>query len=349
MLSGSRCGRIVLIGFLAALAWCPAARGQGLILPGAGPINLSMAGASTAAAVDVGGSYWNPAIISGLPRSEMLLSSQFLLPSIHLDTSLPAGSVGGVFPRSNQYGSSRSDGGVGAVPTAILAFRLDDNSPWTFSLGSQFLAGGGVNFPGSAGTPVLSPHQPPKSFGFGPIYSNTTIGLSSVIASRQVTDRLAVAAGPMIAVESVSLAPAVFAAPVNGFVSGGYPTFPAAYQARPFWGGGFQLGLLYELSQDWNLGFSYKSPIWQERWGFNSATSTGGPNRIGVQASLPEILSWGVAYKGFARTLIDLDLRYLDYANTSLFGTAAPRAAPGWAGRASSPWRWASSIRRRTA
>ncbi len=325
--------RLALLGLLASLFLSLSlpveALGQGLVLPGAGPINLSMAGASTASAVDVGGSYWNPAIISALPRSEMLLSSQFLLPSIHLDSSLPAGSVGGFYPPTNRYGTSRSDGGVGAVPTAIISFRLSDDSPWTFAMGSQYLAGGGVNFPGSSANPIVSPHDPPRSFGFGPIYSNAAIGLSSIIASRRVTDRLAIAAGPLIAIESVSLNPASFAAPVNGILKGGYPTFPAGFQSRPFWGGGFQLGLFYELNENWNLGFSYKSPIWQERWGYNSTTATGAPNRIGIQASLPEIISWGVAYKGFERTIIDVDLRYMDYANTDLFGTAAPPKGNG--------------------
>ena len=288
-----------------------------------------MAGASTATAVDVGGSYWNPATISGLPRSEFLLGSQFVLPSIHLQSSLPAGSIGGLFPATSRRGTSRSDGGVGAVPSAIVAFRLDDDSPWTFGLGSQYLVGGSVNFPGSTGTPILSPHDPPRYFGVGPIYGNLAVGLSSIIASRQVTDRLAIAAGPLIAVETLTSSPAGFASPVNPILTGGYPTFPAAYQQRPFWGGGFQLGLFYELNDDWNLGFSYKSPIWQERWGYNSATATGAPNRIGVQAGLPQILSWGVAYKGFQKTLLDVDLRYLDYANTPLFGDAPPPRGTG--------------------
>jgi long-chain fatty acid transport protein len=300
-----------------------------LVLPGAGPINLSMGGASTASTVDVGGSYWNPAIISGLPRSEMLLSSQFLLPSAHLQAALPAGAIGGLYPLTGRAGTSRSDSGVSAVPAAILAFRLDDDSPWTFALGSQYLVGGGINFPGSTGTPIVSPHDPPRYFGFGPIYANMAVGLSSVVASRKVTDRLALAAGPLIAVETMSADPAIFAPPINPFLTGGYPTFPPAFHQRPFWSGGFQVGLFYELNDDWNLGFSYKSPIWQERWGFNQATATGAPNRIGVQASLPEIFTWGVAYKGFERTLIDLDLRYLDYRNTDLFGTPAPPKGTG--------------------
>ena len=156
----------------------------------------------------------------------MLLSSQFLLPSVHLQSALPAGSVGGSFPPTTRYGTSRSDSGVGAVPTAILAFRLTDDSPWTFSLGSQYLIGGGVNFPGNSASPVVSPHDPPRSFGVGPIYSNLTVGLSSVIASRQVTDRLAIAAGPLIAVETMSADPATFSPPVNRFLRGATPLSP---------------------------------------------------------------------------------------------------------------------------
>ena len=46
--------------------------------------------------------------------------------------------------------------------------------------------------------------------------------------------------------------------------------------------------------------------------------------------SLPEIFSWGVAYKGLPKTLIDVDLRYIDYANTSLFGTKVVDGGLGW-------------------
>jgi long-chain fatty acid transport protein len=48
-----------------------------------------------------------------------------------------------------------------------------------------------------------------------------------------------------------------------------------------------------------------------------------------VNAGLPQIASWGVAYKGFERTLIDVDLRYLDYADTPLLGTPAPPQGTG--------------------
>src|SRR5271166_4689786 len=110
----------------------------------------------------------------------------------------------------------------------------------------------------------------------------------------------------------------------------GLPTFPAATNARPYWGAGFQLGLFYELNENWNLGFSYKSPIWQEKWDFNAATPNLVGRRIGIQASLPEMFSWGVAYKGIPKALFDVDLRYIDYANTSLFGTKIVDGGLGW-------------------
>ena len=104
------------------------------------------------------------------------------------------------------------------------------------------------------------------------------------------------------------------------FANPSVATFPAATNARQFWGGGFQLGTLFRVNEKWNLGFSYKSPVWQERWHYNASYPNLAPRRIGVQASLPEIFSWGVAYKGLPKTLIAVDLRYVDYANSELFG-----------------------------
>jgi long-chain fatty acid transport protein len=49
-----------------------------------------------------------------------------------------------------------------------------------------------------------------------------------------------------------------------------------------------------------------------------------------VQASIPEIFSWGVAYKGLERTLFDVDFRYFDYGNAALFGQSVASGGLGW-------------------
>jgi long-chain fatty acid transport protein len=302
--------------------------GQGVIAPTAGPINSAMAGASVAAPVDFGGSYWNPAILSGLPRNEFLLGTQLLIPSLHLTAKLPADAINGVFPPTNRYGVARSDSGVASNLATGVSFRLSDDSPTTFGIGVFGLVGGGVNYAGSLTTPILTPRQAPNFFGVGPIYAQTSFLAIMLTGSQQVTDRLAIGGGPMVLTGPVSFDPAFFApGPAD---STGLPTFPPATNGRPFWGAGFQIGLLYNLSDSWNLGFSYKSPIWQERYGFNSSFPDLAPRRIGIQAQIPEIFSWGVAYKGFEKALIDVDLRYFDYKNTTLYGTQPRNGGLGW-------------------
>ncbi len=274
--------------------------GQGVVVPSAGPINSAMAGASTAAPVDFGGSYWNPAIISALEDQEVLVGSALVFPSIHLQSGLAAGSVGGLFPPTNRYGEERSDSGVTAGLATGFSFRMAPDSPLTLGLGIFGLVGGGVNFAGSNTTPILTPRMPPNYFGVGPIFSSLSILAIQPMASLQLTDRLAVGGGPVITSGSMAFNPAFFAPGPKDAL--GLPTFPAATNSRPYWGAGFQVGLFYELSDNWNMGFSYKSPVWQEKWNFNAATPDLSERRIGVQATLPEIFSWGVAYKGLPKT-----------------------------------------------
>jgi long-chain fatty acid transport protein len=322
-----RPGLGIALGLILGLVAQPALA-QGLIAPSAGPINSAMAGASTAAPVDLGASYWNPAILSGLEKQEFLLGSGVGIPSIHMQSGLRAGSILRQFPPTNRFGEARSDGGVLSALATGAAFRLSDESPWTFGVGVFGFAGGGVNFAGSFTTPILTPKRPPGFFGVGPIYSNMGLLALAPMASLQVSDRLAIGGGPVVTSGTASFSPAFFAPGPRD--TEGLLSFPAATNARPFWGAGFQLGLFYTLNDSWNLGFSYKSPVWQERWSFNASTPDLAPRRIGVQATLPEILSWGVAYKGLPNTLIDVDLRYFDYANTALFGQKVIDGGLGW-------------------
>ena len=196
--------------WVALLSAISSAHGQGIIVPSAGPINSAMAGASTAAPVDFGGSYWNPAILSGLDSQEFLLGSALALPSIHLQSGLPADSIGGIFPQTGRYGESRSDSGVAAGLATGFSFRLTDDSPLTMGLGVFGLVGGGVNFAGSNQTPVL-PRQPPKYFGVGPIYSNMSLLGINPMASYQLTDKLAIGGGPIITTGTPSFNPGFFA------------------------------------------------------------------------------------------------------------------------------------------
>lgn len=304
------------------------AQGQGVIAPGAGPINRSMAGASTAAAFDFGSSYWNPATISFLERDEALIGTELIIPSMHYSSSLKAGSFGGLFPPQNRYGTSRSDSGVPTNIATGASFKFSPDSPLTMGILISGLVGGNVNFAGSQTTPTLGPRQPPNFFGVGPVYAN--LGLLSIkpMASYLLTEKLSVAFAPVITTGTAQFNPAFFApGPKDQF---GIPTFPVATNSRSFWGGGFELGTMYEVNQDWNLGFSYKSPVWQEKWMFNSYNPDYSARRIGVQADMPAIYSLGAAYKGIDRLIVDVDLRYFDYASAPLWGDSPISGGLGW-------------------
>lgn len=305
-----------------------AASAQGIISAGAGPINRSMAGASTAAPVDFGASYWNPATLSFLEHDEVLLGSELIIPSLHYTGLLPAGSINGVLPLISRQGTSRSDSGVASNIAVGASFKLQPDSPLTMGLGIFGLVGGGVNFAGSYTTPTFGPRQPPRYFGLGPIYANTALLAIKPMASYRVGERLSVAVAPVITTGTVQFSPAFFApGPPDQY---GIATFPTATNSRPFWGAGFELGLFYEVNEAWNVGFSYKSPVWQERWSYNTFNPDLSPRRIGTQADVPAIYSWGVAYKGIERLLVDVDLRYIDYRNAALWGDSLDSGGLNW-------------------
>ena len=213
-------------------------------------------------------------------------------------------------------------------PAVAASFRLSEDSPVTFGIGMFGVVGGGVNFAGSYTTPVLGPRQPPNYFGLGPVYANMAFLQLKPMVSVQATDKLAVAFAPSILTGGASFTPALFApGPADQY---GIATFPSATNSRPFWGAGFELGLLYNLNDSWNVGFSYKSPVWLEKWDYNTSNPNLSPRQIGVQAGIPAIYSWGVAYKGVPKLLVDVDLRYFDYANTPLFGQKVIDGGLNW-------------------
>ena len=209
-----------------------------------------------------------------------------------------------------------------------FSFRMTDDSPLTLGMGVFGLVGGGVNFAGKLPDADPDPRQPPKNFGVGPIYSNLSILGINPMASYQVTDKLAIGGGPIITVGTPSFNPAFFA---RGRVArSGCRRFPRRPTHAHTGAAVSRLGLLYKLNSNWNLGFSYKSPIWQEKWDFNASYPQPGSanHRDPGPAAADALLGRGL--QGLPKTLIDVNLRYIDYANTSLFGTKVIDGGLGW-------------------
>jgi long-chain fatty acid transport protein len=315
------------ITVLALLMFCSlASRAMaqpGVYLPGAGAVHSGMGGVSTATPLDaIGAVYWNPAAVGRLGHNEVSIGGAFIYPDISVFSSQPRldGTV--------ISGRTRSDNGFPLLPSIGVVSKLDENSPLTFGFGLLSIGGGGVNFPGDANNPILSPTGPFGQFVIGPIFSSMQLLQLVPSISYEVTDKLVVGLGPTVDITIPSFEPAFFAPPNS--IGGSPNTFTAATNARPYWGGGFRVGLVYSLTETIDLGFGYTSPQWLETWEFNARDNLGNAQRLSIDATLPAIYSWGAAWRGIDRLTVGTDMRYFDYENSDLFGDPISERGLGW-------------------
>jgi long-chain fatty acid transport protein len=302
-----RKGLLALLALLAATVAAPAQ--QGVALSGVGPINQSMGGASTAAPIDASGAlHWNPASIGGLERSEMEFGLGLLYPQAQLASSVHLGPLSG-------GGSDRSSSGFFPLPTLGLVYQ-PDGSPFTYGLGVFTIGGFSVNYPADQKNPILSA-SPPYGIGVGSVATTfEVLQLAPTIACRLFRG-LSFGFAPTVDMGLLTADPALFAAPSAD--RNGIPTYQSATHGRTAWGLGFQTGLYYTTDIGWNFGASFKSPQWFEPYRFNSTDERGRPQAIKFHLDYPMIVSLGTSYTGFSRTVVALDVRYIDYKNTNGF------------------------------
>ncbi|MFV1968730.1 MAG: OmpP1/FadL family transporter, partial [Pirellulaceae bacterium] len=286
--------------------------GQGIALTGVGAINRSMGGAATAAPIDAAGAiHWNPASISGLASSEVVIGMELLMPTETVSSSLPANAFGPGIPPVALSGTTRGEPGVAPIPTMSIVHK-PANSRWTYGLGINGIAGFKVNYPASTTNPILTP-QPPAGLGLGPVFADLQIFQVAPTVSYALTDRFSVGFAPTLSLASLTTDPLFFATPNADF------RYPSGRGTRYTFGGGFQAGIYYIADSCWRFGATFKSPQWFEDFRFQSAEADGSPRVPKADIDYPMILSFGTAYSGFENLLIALDLRYFDYENTQGF------------------------------
>ena len=317
-----------------ALSAANQARAQGILFLGGSAAHRAMGGASTAAGVDAAGAlYWNPAAISRLPYSEIVIGGEAVIPDIHIGSTIPAGALAPGLPAATQSGYTRSDGGVGIGSAVGLVYR-EDGSPLTFGLGLMTLGGGIVNFPGDPSNPILAPTSPLGTFILGPQASSALVLSLMPTVSYEITDRLAFGFSPMLDVSLASFDPAFFGPATSPTTPlppplGPAKAFPTGSHSRPFWGAGVRAGLSYLVTDNLAFGFSYSSPHWFETWRFFARDADGNPLNFSTQFSLPQIFSSGLSFKRDRLTL-NTDVRWIDYRTTQLIGWSIAEGGANW-------------------
>lgn len=107
--------------------------------------------------------------------------------------------------------------------------------------------------------PILTA-QPPNGFGFGGIKSNYALLEVPLGVSRALTDKLSVGVSVVPAFSMLQVVPAPFSAPVMAGSTSPY-YMSAGYNA-PAFGGGFNGGMHYRISDVVSIGLAYHSHIW---------------------------------------------------------------------------------------
>jgi len=272
---------------------------MGHIMQGAGVINRSMEGAATGNPIDnCGVLYWNTAGLSRYKRTSICVSLEGFTNKLTLSSSAGLAS-----------GSDKSNFDPSAIPTLSLIYvPKNPDSRWRFGIGSQSVAGFGVDFSSSTTNPILAPQA---AGGFGSVVSNFKMGQICFATSYQVTDKLALGFSPILSASSLAVKP--FPATQPSLT--GYPV------AKEDWalGYGFQLALLYQVTDTFSFGLSYKSKQDFERFKYHGGANGG----FTFNMDFPSIASMGVGYTGIKNLTVNIDLRHIDYEHTDGFSEPA--------------------------
>lgn len=297
---------------MSAVSASPAWAGNGNALHGIGAVNSSMGGAGVALPNDaLGALNLNPALLTQLDGHRFEFSAELADDDITVSSSL-----------TNQFGTFSGSTEHTADPALIPAFGFTAHKPGSrvaFGVGFLGLAGFGADFPQDTTNPLFTP-QP---FGFGHVYSSYALMKVPVMVSYQVTDALSFGGAFVAGRASLTARPAGFASP-DCTATG--VCFVPSTDSDSAWGFGAQVGLLYKVSDAFNVGLSYQSEMEFEDFEWNSAVANPsrpdfGTNRqISLQVNNPANVVLGIGFTPTERIKIGLDVKQMYFEDTEGFG-----------------------------
>ena len=245
-----------------------------------------------------------------MDHSELSFSVELLLADIETASSVPG--VGA--------GVTASDSGAMPIPNMAWSHKTA-NPRLTVGLGVLTVAGFKTNFPADPTNPIFAPQRSPATFplgGFGQVYSEAGfIDIAPTIAYA-LTDRISIGVSPVATIAKLDVEPLVFAG-LNDGNGDMISTYPRGKGYRYHWGGGANLGVYYIHDCFWRFGASVKTPRWMEDFTYNTEDESGNPVTATFSMDLPLVVSLGTSYAYGERSLLAVDVRYLDYENTSGF------------------------------
>ncbi|MGA7523354.1 MAG: hypothetical protein WBW84_12935 [Acidobacteriaceae bacterium] len=290
---------------------------DGHFLHGAGPVNEAMGGADTGLCLDATGSIaWNPACPSMFSGRRFEFYGTIFTPWRSLGSTVDANAFGPGMPAGTLSGTTVSHTDTSVMPGFSFIYHRP-GSPNAWHAAMLGVSGFGVDYDASANfsNPILTP-QAPNGFGFGRVRSNYMLMTAPVGVSRVFTERLSAGFSIVPAFSMLQVIPAPFAAPVMAGSTA--PYYLSAGNNAPAPGMGASAGVHYAAGPV-SIGISWRSPVWFEKFSWNRKDLTGATHAMNFHMDLPQVVSVGTGIFPRKGTLIGVDLRWFDYANTAGF------------------------------
>lgn len=269
----------------------------GHILQGAGSVNWSMGGASTAQPIDImGAMQWNPAAISAFDEKIARFDIGFFSSSPRLFSTVPE--IGGTGLPTGNFISGRTLDDRPTVPLPSLGMLWGkEGNPHTFGFSFIGISGAGVTFPENMENPL---NLPQAMGGLGRIESDYGVLQVGFAYSYQISPKFSIGVQPSFNRATLELIPNPTAPPT---LLGGY----GASDKSSAIGFGAQFGLFFDSNTGFKAGASYKTKINFQAFELENTYLDGTQDTNEFEIDYPSILSLGV---GFSNSYFDLALDY---------------------------------------
>ncbi|HWA95773.1 MAG TPA: hypothetical protein VG844_14320 [Terracidiphilus sp.] len=326
------CHAAVCSAFVALLLLFPVAlfATDGHFLHGAGPTNEAMGGADTGLCLDATGSIsWNPACPARFQGRRFEIHGTLFIPWRSLSSTVDANAFGTGIPQATLSGTTTSHRGTSVMPGFAFIYH-PLGSANAYHVAMLAVSGFGVNYDENTdfSNPILTP-QSPNGFGFGKIKSNYMLVTIPLGMSRELTERLSVGFSLAPSLSMLQVIPAPFSAPVTAGST--MPYYLSAGNNAPAMGVGANAGVHYAAGPV-SFGFSYRSPVWFQKFTWNRQDLTGTSHTMHFRMDLPQIVSIGTGIAASKSTRIGVDVRWFNYENTKGFNKVGYNADGSVAG-----------------
>jgi long-chain fatty acid transport protein len=303
---------------------------DGHFLHGGGPVNEAMGGADTGLCLDATGSIaWNPACAVKFSGRRFEFHGTIFMPWRSLGSTVDANAFGPSTPAVTLSGTTISHRDTSLMPGfSFIYHRLGSANAYHAAM--LAVSGFGVDYDQNTNfsNPILTA-QAPNGFGFGRIRSNYMLVTVPVGISRDLTERLSAGFSFVPALSMLQVIPAPFAPPVTAGST--MPYYLSAGNNAPATGMGASAGVHYAMGPV-SIGVSWRSPVWFQKFSWDRKDLTGASHAMNFHMDLPQVVSVGTGIVARKGTLIGVDLRWFDYANTAGFDKVGYRADGSLAG-----------------